>query len=121
MNPRSKKLIPSSPDEWMSHAESEVKLARLAVGDPNIRGEQVGFHAQQAAEKAIKAVLLSRGVEFPLTHDLEELIEIPLPADGFVIGEPVSIPTINSRLNQIWKEINVDVVSNWSAASLYIP
>lgn len=68
--------VPGSPTEWMSHAESDLRLARLAAGDPSIRREQVCFHAQQAAEKAIKAVLLSQQVEFPLTHDLEELLEI---------------------------------------------
>ena len=60
----------------MSHADSDLRLARMAAGDESIRREQVCFHAQQAAEKAIKAVLLSRGIEFPLTHDLEELLEI---------------------------------------------
>jgi HEPN domain-containing protein len=41
-----------------------------------VRREQACFHAQQAAEKAIKAVLVSGGIEFPLTHDIEELLEI---------------------------------------------
>ena len=31
---------------------------------------------QQAAEKAFKAVLLYRKVDFPLTHDIEELMDI---------------------------------------------
>jgi HEPN domain-containing protein len=35
----------------------------------------LGFHAQQAVEKSLKAVLASRGAEFPFTHDLEGLIE----------------------------------------------
>src|SRR5574337_920168 len=37
---------------------------------------QVCFHAQQAAEKALKAVLLSRGIEFPYTHDIKGLLKI---------------------------------------------
>jgi HEPN domain-containing protein len=76
MNPDGSGKIPGSPAEWMSHAESDLKLARLAAGDPSIRREQVCFHAQQAAEKAIKAMLLSHQLEFPLVHDLEELLEI---------------------------------------------
>lgn len=76
MKPEDSGKLPGSPIEWMSHAESDLKLARLAAGDPSIRREQVCFHAQQAAEKAIKAVLLSQEIEFPLTHDLEELLEI---------------------------------------------
>lgn len=31
------------------------------------------FHAQQAAEKALKAVMCLRGIEYRRTHDLEEL------------------------------------------------
>jgi HEPN domain-containing protein len=38
------------------------------------------FHAQQAAEKSIKAVLLDRGIYFPWTHNLELLTAL-LPAD----------------------------------------
>lgn len=68
--------VPGSPDEWMDFAESDVSLARLAAGNASIRREQVCFHAQQAAEKAIKAVLIAKGLGFPLTHDIEELIEL---------------------------------------------
>jgi HEPN domain-containing protein len=71
----------------MVHAQSDLRLARLALGDASIRREQVCFHIQQAAEKAIKAVLVSRGIDFPLTHDIEQLLEVaessglPLPED----------------------------------------
>lgn len=34
----------------------------------------VGFHAQQAVEKAVKVALMLEGVAFPKTHDLEYLI-----------------------------------------------
>jgi HEPN domain-containing protein len=36
--------------------------------------EDLCFHAQQAAEKAIKAVYRHRGLAFRYTHDLAELI-----------------------------------------------
>lgn len=45
----------------------------------------VGFDAQQAVEKAIKAVLTSRRIDYPFTHDLELLAALadragtPLP------------------------------------------
>jgi HEPN domain-containing protein len=35
----------------------------------------VGFHCQQAVEKALKAVLAVRGLEFPYTHNLGLLIQ----------------------------------------------
>lgn len=36
----------------------------------------VGFHAQQAVEKALKAVLAFHGVEVPLTHNLAGLADL---------------------------------------------
>lgn len=36
----------------------------------------IGFHAQQAAEKFFKAFLVQHQIEFPKTHDLEQLIEL---------------------------------------------
>ena len=38
--------------------------------------EDFCFDAQQAAEKAIKAVMIKRRVEFPYTHDLARLLSL---------------------------------------------
>jgi HEPN domain-containing protein len=38
--------------------------------------EIVGFHAQQAVEKATKVVLVLAGVQLPHVHDLERLIAL---------------------------------------------
>ena len=76
MSPDKARRVPGSPPEWMDHAESDLRLARLAAGDESILREQVCFHAQQAAGKAIKAVLVFRQIEFPLTHDIEALVEL---------------------------------------------
>lgn len=48
--------------------------------------ETLCFHAQQAAEKSLKAVLVSRGVSPPLTHNLRLLVdrlspETPVPEE----------------------------------------
>lgn len=40
------------------------------------------FHAQQAAEKAIKAVLIRRGIPFPYVHDLAALLTLLEKATG---------------------------------------
>lgn len=63
--------------------EEAARLLRLARRDalafkglltlPEVDFSVACFHAQQAAEKAIKAVLFDREVEFRRTHDLEEL------------------------------------------------
>jgi HEPN domain-containing protein len=54
MKPRK---MPGSPREWLNHAKSDLRLAHLAAKDKLVRREQACFHAQQAAEKAINAVL----------------------------------------------------------------
>jgi HEPN domain-containing protein len=41
----------------------------------------VCFHAQQAAEKYLKAFLVSHGIEAEKTHDLERLLETCLERD----------------------------------------
>lgn len=68
--------IPGSPQAWLSHAQSDLELARLGHSSKDVLAAQICFHAQQATEKAIKAVFLSRQIDFPLTHDIEQLIEI---------------------------------------------
>lgn len=88
MSPENPKRPPISPDEWLSHAESDLKLARLASRDESIHREQVCFHTQQAAEKALKAVLLADGISFPLTHDIEVLLQIA-EENGLSIPEVV--------------------------------
>ncbi len=65
-----------SPNDWLQHAQSDLNLARLASRDKEILPEQVCFHAQQAAEKALKAVLLFKKIEFPPIHDIDELLEL---------------------------------------------
>jgi HEPN domain-containing protein/predicted nucleotidyltransferase len=74
---RAKKLTPSDaglPHTWLAHARSDLASARILRADPDVLPEQAGFHAQQAVEKAVKAALLARNVEFPYTHDLEDLV-----------------------------------------------
>lgn len=38
--------------------------------------EGLCFHAQQAAEKAIKALLISRNIPFPRTHSIGTLVDL---------------------------------------------
>jgi len=50
--------------------------ASALLENHDIADEIVGFHCQQAAEKYMKAVLVSRKIEFRKTHDLEELLQL---------------------------------------------
>lgn len=65
---------PSDPREWLRRARSN--LARAAAGRPTseVLWEDLAFDAQQAAEKAIKAVLIAWGISPPRTHSFGPLI-----------------------------------------------
>jgi HEPN domain-containing protein len=66
----------SDPGEWLRHARSNLSRCRNDCRLPDVLFEDLCFDAQQAAEKAIKAVLVSRGRRFPRTHDLAELVNL---------------------------------------------
>ena len=62
---------------WVEKAENDLKNATLALraGD-ECPADTVAFHAQQCAEKYLKALLAHRGIDFPKTHDLGVLITL---------------------------------------------
>lgn len=66
---------PGSAEEWMRHARSDLELARTKP-PPSVLLEALCFHAQQAAEKALKAILVSRAMLVPKTHNIGTLLDI---------------------------------------------
>jgi HEPN domain-containing protein len=65
--------IPGTPQEWLARAKSNLALAKVEKPE-EIVWEDLCYNAQQAAEKAVKAVLQHHGILFRYVHDLEELI-----------------------------------------------
>lgn len=61
--------------EWLAKAEADMDLAEHLVKEGIFPGA-AAFHSQQAAEKFLKAFLAWRGIYFPKTHDLEELLDL---------------------------------------------
>lgn len=62
-------------------AAQDLAVLRKLIGDPVISDETLGFHAQQAAEKLIKALLALGGHEYPRTHDLGLLLDLLAAVD----------------------------------------
>lgn len=60
----------NDPLAWVAHAEEDFALARAALRRKQPLAFGACFHAQQCAEKYIKALLISKGADFPKTHDL---------------------------------------------------
>lgn len=57
---------------WFQKAESDLMAARLVLSGCGPY-DTACFHAQQAAEKYLKGILVWAGQPFPRTHNLEEL------------------------------------------------
>ena len=57
-------------------AERDIAALRFMGGSDEITDEVFGFHVQQATEKMLKAHLALLGVEYPLTHNIEALLDL---------------------------------------------
>ena len=62
--------------EMLIIAQRDFKALQGMLDAETFADEIFGFHAQQAVEKVLKAWLTLVGVEYPRTHDLEELLEL---------------------------------------------
>jgi HEPN domain-containing protein len=54
--------MPGSGRDWLAHAASDLRFAQLGLADPDVMRNQIAFHAQQAAEKSLEAVLVERSL-----------------------------------------------------------
>jgi len=64
---------------WLAYAESDLEVSALSPTGKTLP-ETLAFHAQQTGEKATKAVLVSRRVDPPRTHNLQSVLAL-LPDD----------------------------------------
>ena len=79
---------PSNPQEWLRHARSNLKIADSGKRLKGVLVEDLCFNAQQAAEKALKAICIQRGIDFPKTHSLVRLMDI-LESDKFSVPDEI--------------------------------
>ncbi len=71
---------------WLDQARMELVLAERADQMSDIPPGPACYHAQQAAEKAFKAVLVFLQAQYPFTHDLDT-IRREIPNDWDVRNE----------------------------------
>ena len=60
--------------DWIVRAERDLEAAKLMLAADPMLGDSAAYHAQQAAEKALKGFLTAYGMTFRKTHLLEELV-----------------------------------------------
>lgn len=73
------KPLPGSAADWLRRAQSDLALASIAL-PRDVLYNELCFHAQQAVEKSVKAVLVHCGTEFSKVHNIDYLITL-LPSE----------------------------------------
>jgi HEPN domain-containing protein len=88
--------------QWLELADEDLLLAQhgLLLGD-QAPWRLVAYHAQQSAEKCLKAFLVWRGIDFPYTHNIARLLELLSPlapwADSLVSAATLTPFAISAR------------------------
>ena len=59
--------------QFLSLAQDDAYVCHTLLKDPDASSRIIGFHAQQAVEKAFKAILIGETIAPARTHDLTEL------------------------------------------------
>jgi HEPN domain-containing protein len=83
---------------WLAFAREDLQMAALALQEDIFN--QACFHAQQCAEKSVKALLEFRGTLPPRTHRLADLVALlagpdraKLPEQELLLLDRFYIPT----------------------------
>lgn len=125
---------PDLPGDLLTLAHEDLVSAEALDKEERVSDSPVGFHAQQAVEKALKAVIASREQEFPFTHDLGLLMQLckdaglELPVDleeadhltpyaaaiRYGLGDPQAVPA-ESAIR--WASLAVE----WAEAAIHPP
>jgi HEPN domain-containing protein len=82
---------------WLQYAQQDLRGAEAAVRIPGfLVPRHVCYLAQQAAEKALKAVYVYRGVPYKRTHDLDVLRNlIPDPEAWSITRVPLNLAALS--------------------------
>jgi len=84
-------------ESWLRFAREDIRMADLALAEGLYN--QVCFHSQQCAEKAIKAWLVQMGESIPRTHRMADLVNLVSKdllgeiADRLLLLDQFYIPT----------------------------
>lgn len=67
---------PNLPRDLITLAQDDLAAAKALQQAEGVSDASAGFHAQQAVEKALKAVLATEEAEFPFTHNIGLLMQL---------------------------------------------
>ncbi len=78
--------------EWLRYAADDLEAAGLLVTTSTPKPKQCLFHAQQGAEKSMKALLVAHDRPYPLTHSLAVLLDLCSQVDEDF--DPIARPCV---------------------------
>ncbi len=114
-------MKPHLEEAWRSLrlADRDIQAFNLLQANPEIHISIICFHAQQAVEKSLKAVLFSRQIEFVRVHDLVKLAQL-LSEQGLTL--PVAEDQLR-RSNPFavifrYDDLDIDIISRSDTANL---
>jgi len=81
--------------ELLRFAQDDLSAATLLSAYAEASDAIIGFHCQQAAEKALKGVLAELDVDFPRTHNLLHLMKLLAENDRTVPSELDDLRLLN--------------------------
>jgi HEPN domain-containing protein len=116
----------------LKKAEEDATAVREFAGNQEIADSIIGFHAQQAVEKWLKAVTAASGTRHSAIHDIDRLIEIveaagievPLDRDRLAVLTQYAVPLRYDELldsESLEREVLVvlvDEVAEWVAVQI---
>ncbi|MBI3268476.1 MAG: HEPN domain-containing protein [Planctomycetes bacterium] len=85
---------------WIAKGDSDFATARLVLQSPGPY-DTACFHAQQAAEKYLKAVVALAGLPIPHTHDLERILSVCVGAQLGVSLAPARLASLTPYAVQL--------------------
>jgi HEPN domain-containing protein len=99
--------------QWLEYADEDIQLARHALTlSTGVPYRLVAYHAQQCAEKSLKAYLVSHHIDFPYTHNISRLLELCSDTaqwgDSLLDAEELSVYAVTTRYPGEEEEVTRD-------------
>lgn len=102
---------------WLRLADIDWEVIEACLASSNPPWQGIAFHAQQAAEKTVKAYLAFKGELPPHTHDLGDLIERcqrywPSFSQFMLEGQQLTDLAVDSRYEEFIAEDAQEIAVN---------
>lgn len=79
---------------WLRKARSDLRSAELLLESDFDDYATAAFHAQQGAEKMLKALLVRQQIAFPKTHDIGDLLGLVRQVDAQLADDMSGVETL---------------------------